>query len=170
MYRHSHHPICLSTFDIIRLRNFCPLNRWEMLFHGFCFTFSKLLISLGLNICWLFVFLLRPVVFYYLSSFFSFWSHWVAYGILVPPPGIEPHPLHWKHNHWTSREIPFFLILWYYIFKCNFAVPYMYIYSICYSFFICFKYCILICHCLITSVIVLVIIIIIFLIQLIITI
>ena len=80
------------------------------------------------------------------------------------PPALE------TLNHWTSREIPFFLILWYYIFKCNFAVPYMYTYSICYSFFICFKYCILVCHCLITSVIVLVIIIIIFLIQLIITI
>ena len=68
--------------------------------------------------------------------FFFFWSHWVAYGILVPPPGIKPAPLALDAlNHWTAREIPLFLILWYYFFKCNFEVPYMYIYTICCSFF-----------------------------------
>ena len=41
--------------------------------------------------------------------FFSFWSHHMACGILVPWPGIEPTPpavevqsLH----HWTAREVP----------------------------------------------------------------
>ena len=28
--------------------------------------------------------------------------------ILVPQPGSNTHPLHWKHslNHWTTREVP----------------------------------------------------------------
>lgn len=98
-----------SDFEI-----FCQLNRWEKLFHGFCFIFPKLLISLGLNICWLFVFLLQPTAFYYFSSFFPFWSHWMAYGILV----LEPAPPELEAmNHWTAREIPLFLILWYYFFN-----------------------------------------------------
>ena len=33
---------------------------------------------------------------------------WGACGILVPQPGIEHIPLHWKHslNHWTTRVVP----------------------------------------------------------------
>ena len=40
--------------------------------------------------------------------FFFFWQDPVACGILVPRPGIEPVPLHWKLslNHWIAREIP----------------------------------------------------------------
>ena len=42
--------------------------------------------------------------------FFFFWQGPVACGILVPRPGIEPVPLHWKLslNHWTAREIPIY--------------------------------------------------------------
>ena len=37
-------------------------------------------------------------------------------GILVPWPGIEPYPLHWKHslNHWTTREVSAFSFVDYY--------------------------------------------------------
>ena len=40
-------------------------------------------------------------------SFFFFWPHRVACGILVPQPGIEPGPSAVKArspNHWTARE------------------------------------------------------------------
>ena len=31
----------------------------------------------------------------------------MAYGILVPQPGIEPRPLEAQsHNHWTAKEVP----------------------------------------------------------------
>ena len=38
----------------------------------------------------------------------------VAYGILVPRPGIEPMPPAlgaWSLNHWTAREVPVRLFL-----------------------------------------------------------
>ena len=41
--------------------------------------------------------------------FFSFFFGHVAYGILVPRPGIEPRPSAMKvrsANHWTAREFP----------------------------------------------------------------
>ena len=37
---------------------------------------------------------LTPVCFW----FFFFWPCITAFGILVPQPGIEPVPLHWKHG------------------------------------------------------------------------
>ena len=39
----------------------------------------------------------------------------VACEILVPLPGIQPQPLHWKAHskHWTSREIPFFKFIYF---------------------------------------------------------
>ena len=43
------------------------------------------------------------------NSFFFFWPHRVAYGILVPRPGIEPAPPEleaWSLSHWTAREVP----------------------------------------------------------------
>ena len=43
------------------------------------------------------------------SFFFSPWPRHAAYGILVPPSGIEPVPpaveVH-SLNHWISREVP----------------------------------------------------------------
>lgn len=169
------HPLCIGTpitlpawqhlissdFEI-----FCQLNRWEKLFHGFCFPFPKLLISLGLNICWLFVFLLQPIAFLLLFFIFS---------LLVTLNGI------WDLSSWTcapcvgSNEpldcqgnptFPHSLIL--YFLMQFWSSLYVYIF---YSFFIQWKYCILVRHCLITSVIVIVlIIIIIFLVWLTITI
>ena len=47
-------------------------------------------------------------------SFFFFFGH-VAWGILVPRPGIEPQPLVvkvWSPNHWTIREFPHYLSWW----------------------------------------------------------
>ena len=41
--------------------------------------------------------------------FFSFWSHYTAYVILVPQPGIEPGPSAVRvqsPNPWTAREFP----------------------------------------------------------------
>ena len=38
-----------------------------------------------------------------------FWLNCVAYGILVPQPGIEPMPPAlkvWSLNHWTAGEVP----------------------------------------------------------------
>ena len=38
-----------------------------------------------------------------------FWLHRAAYGILVPPPRIEPAPSAvkaWSPNHWTARDVP----------------------------------------------------------------
>ena len=38
----------------------------------------------------------------------------MACGILVPRPGIEPGPSAvkaWSPNHWTARELPYFLFL-----------------------------------------------------------
>ena len=59
---------------------------------------------------------LTPVCFW----FFFFWPCITAFGILVPQPGIEPVPLHWKHGlvtigpqgsplapaFWNLRAIP----------------------------------------------------------------
>ena len=45
---------------------------------------------------------------------FFFWPRHTAYGILVPRPGIEPRPSAVRvrsPNHWTTREVPFFLLL-----------------------------------------------------------
>ena len=45
-------------------------------------------------------------------TFFFFWLHGVARGILVPQPGIEPvSPAVEAEspNHWTTREVPGFL-------------------------------------------------------------
>ena len=47
-------------------------------------------------------------------SFFFFWLHFTACGILVPRPGIEPMSPAvemWILNHRTAREVPF-LLLW----------------------------------------------------------
>ena len=41
-------------------------------------------------------------------SFFFFWPHHAARGILVPQPGTEPTPLAleaWSLNHWTAAEV-----------------------------------------------------------------
>ena len=40
---------------------------------------------------------------------FCFWLCHLAYGILVPRPGIKPVPSAvetWSSNHWTAREVP----------------------------------------------------------------
>ena len=44
-------------------------------------------------------------------SFFFFWPHYAACGILVPRPGIEPVPPALgaqSLNHWTTREVPLY--------------------------------------------------------------
>ena len=46
-------------------------------------------------------------------SYFLFWLHHAACGILVPWPGVEPAPAPtavevWSLNHWISREVPEF--------------------------------------------------------------
>jgi len=53
---------------------------------------------------------------YFVFLFFKniFWPHHIAYGILVPWPGIGSTPLALAAqnlNHWTSREIPIMCIL-----------------------------------------------------------
>ena len=38
----------------------------------------------------------------------------MAYGILIPWPGIEPMPsalVAWSLNHWTTREVNIFTLL-----------------------------------------------------------
>ena len=43
------------------------------------------------------------------NSFFFFWPHCEACGILVPRSGIEPTPVAvkmWSPNHWITREVP----------------------------------------------------------------
>ena len=43
-----------------------------------------------------------------MASFFFFWLHCMAYGILVPGPGIEPvSPAVDARslNHWTTKEV-----------------------------------------------------------------
>ena len=38
-----------------------------------------------------------------------FWLHFMAYGILVPQPGIEPMSPAlkvWSLNHWAAGEVP----------------------------------------------------------------
>ena len=57
--------------------------------------------------------------------FFFFATLCIAYGILVPRPGIEPMPAAveaWSLNHWTAREVPFwaFLFFLFYVFVGNF--------------------------------------------------
>ena len=54
-----------------------------------------------------------------------FLPHCIAYGILIPQPGIEPMPAAveaWSLNHWTAREVPFwaFLFFLFYVFVGNF--------------------------------------------------
>ena len=47
----------------------------------------------------------------------------MAYGILVPGPGIEAVSLQWKHgvnNHWTIREAPLYAFLLEFGFRVNF--------------------------------------------------
>ena len=42
-----------------------------------------------------------------------FWPCHVAWGILVPRPGIEPVPSAleaWSFNHWTTSEIPLIIV------------------------------------------------------------
>ena len=83
----------------------------------------------------------------------------MAYGILVPPPGIKPAPLALDAlNHWSAREIPLFLILWYYflsvILKSLICIYILY----AAPFPSCCKYYILECPCLTASVIVIIII------------
>ena len=44
-----------------------------------------------------------------ITTFFFFWLHRVACGILVPGPGIEPAPPALEAqslHHWTAREVP----------------------------------------------------------------
>ena len=46
---------------------------------------------------------------YHLLVFFFFWPHRVAWGLLVPRPGIEPAPPAveaQRLNRWTAREVP----------------------------------------------------------------
>ena len=48
-------------------------------------------------------------IFVALNFFFLIWPRHVAFGILVPRPGIEPGPSAvkvWSPNHWTAREVP----------------------------------------------------------------
>ena len=43
------------------------------------------------------------------QSYYFFWPHLTACGILVPRPGIEPGAMAVKApnpNHWTTREVP----------------------------------------------------------------
>ena len=45
----------------------------------------------------------------FFKFFFTFWLHWEARGILVPPQGIEPArpALEVQSlNHWNAREVP----------------------------------------------------------------
>ena len=45
--------------------------------------------------------------------FFFFLPRCVAYGILVPRPGIEPKPTEVKvpsPHHWTAREFPYWVL------------------------------------------------------------
>ena len=59
-----------------------------------------------------------------LASFFFFWLHLVARGILIPQARIEPVPPALEAqslNHWRAREVP----LW--LFKCYFTLFYFYI-------------------------------------------
>ena len=62
--------------------------------------------------------------------FVCFWPRHVAYGILVPRPGIETMPPvlgAWSFNHWNTREVPIhllgevvvcFLIIYLLVFGC----------------------------------------------------
>ena len=46
---------------------------------------------------------------FFLNFNFVFWSHHVAYEILVLQPRMEPTPPAleaWSLNQWTTREIP----------------------------------------------------------------
>ena len=48
------------------------------------------------------------------ASWFSFWPLHMAYGILVPQPGIRPSFPEvevWSFNHWSTREAPDFMPL-----------------------------------------------------------
>ena len=48
----------------------------------------------------------------YTFEFFFFWPYQVAYGILVPHPGIKPVPSAvkvWSPNRWTARKVPLYI-------------------------------------------------------------
>ena len=54
--------------------------------------------------------------FYYYYYYYYFWPCHIAWGILVPWPGVEPTPSAveaWSLNHWNSKEVPhaWFLLL-----------------------------------------------------------
>ena len=59
-------------------------------------------------------------------GFFGFISpHHEAYGILASQSGIEPIPPAlggWNLNHWTPREVPVFVVLWFYFLTSNLNV------------------------------------------------
>ena len=54
------------------------------------------------------------ILFFFFSfpnCFLSFLPHYMACGILVPQPGIEPRPMAvkaWNPNHWTAMEFSWF--------------------------------------------------------------
>ena len=48
-------------------------------------------------------------LFFFLNEKKFFWPHYMACGILISLPGIEPVPLAfegWSLNHWTTKEVP----------------------------------------------------------------
>lgn len=58
---------------------------------------------------WLVALNLPKYIHSFFLSFFFFWSHWVAYGIVVPQPGLEPRALTVRAlspDHWTPMEFP----------------------------------------------------------------
>ena len=49
---------------------------------------------------------LYPPLLYFFEK--KFWSHLMAWRIVVPWPGLEPSPTAlevWSSNHWTTREV-----------------------------------------------------------------
>ena len=66
------------------------------------------------HLCWkvlLFFYWVLPIFFMYLFI----WPYYMAYGILVLWPGIEPASLKWKQspNHWSTSELPKSLSLYF---------------------------------------------------------
>ena len=58
--------------------------------------------------------LLRNRAFTSVTWLFVYWLCFVAYGILVPQPGIKAGPSAVRAqnpNHWTARELPYFSYL-----------------------------------------------------------
>ena len=71
--------------------------------------------------------------FLFFKFLFYFWSHCMAWGILVPRPGIEPMPPAVEvqsPNHWTAREVPMHSFS--YSFPLWFITGYWYS-SLCYT-------------------------------------